>query len=153
MGREQVALNYDTEALSENFPDYFFRLRQKDFVTKNSNAGIHKDDFEFQIDAHSLRKLGSQGQQKSFIIALKLAQFALFEKAKGEKPLLLLDDIFDKLDEDRIGMLMQLVSQGNFGQLFITDARPERSKEILSGLDVEVIFFYLEDGQVLSWEI
>ena len=78
-------------------------------MTKNSNAGIHKDDFEFQIDTHPLRKLGSQGQQKSFIIALKLAQFALFEKAKGEKPLLLLDDIFDKLDEERIVMLMQLV--------------------------------------------
>jgi DNA replication and repair protein RecF len=153
MGREKVALHYETEALRADFPDYFLRLRQKDFVTKNSNAGIHKDDFEFQIDGHPLRKLGSQGQQKSFIIALKLAQFALYEKAKGEKPLLLLDDIFDKLDEERIGMLMQLVSQGNFGQLFITDARPERSKEILSRLDTEVAFFYLENGQVLSQEI
>ena len=153
MGREQVALHYETEALRDNFQEYFLQLRQKDFVTKNSNAGIHKDDFEFQIDTHPLRKLGSQGQQKSFIIALKLAQFALFEKAKGEKPLLLLDDIFDKLDEERIVMLMQLVSQGSFGQLFITDARPERSKEILSALDAEVVFFYIEDGQVLSQEI
>jgi DNA replication and repair protein RecF len=153
MGREQVALHYETEALRDNFQEYFLQLRQKDFVTKNSNVGIHKDDFEFQIDTHPLRKLGSQGQQKSFIIALKLAQFALFEKAKGEKPLLLLDDIFDKLDEERIVMLMQLVSQGNFGQLFITDARPERSKEILSALDAEVAFFYLENGQVLSQEI
>ena len=148
MGREKVALQYETEALSENFPDYFLRLRQKDFVTKNSNAGIHKDDFEFQIDNHPLRKLGSQGQQKSFIIALKLAQFALFEKARGEKPLLLLDDIFDKLDEDRIVMLMQLVSQGNFGQLFITDARPERSKEILNKLEIEIAYFYLENGEI-----
>jgi DNA replication and repair protein RecF len=148
MGREKVALRYETEALGADFPDYFLRLRQKDFVTKNSNAGIHKDDFEFQIDGHALRKLGSQGQQKSFIIALKLAQFALYEKAKGEKPLLLLDDIFDKLDEERIGMLMQLVSQGNFGQLFITDARPERSKEILGTIEAEVAYFFLEDGIV-----
>ena len=87
MGREQVALHYETEALRDNFQEYFLQLRQKDFVTKNSNAGIHKGDFEFQIDTHPLRKLGSQWQQKSFIIALKLAQFALFEKAKGEKPL------------------------------------------------------------------
>ena len=152
MGREQVALHYETEALRDNFQEYFLQLRQKDFVTKNSNAGIHKGDFEFQIDTHPLRKLGSQWQQKSFIIALKLAQFALFEKAKGEKPLLLLDDIFDKLDEERIVMLMQLVSQGNFGQLFITDARPERSKEILSALDAEVAFFYLENGQLISQE-
>jgi DNA replication and repair protein RecF len=75
-----------------------------------------------------------------------LAQFELFEKAKGEKPLLLLDDIFDKLDEERIGMLMQLVSQGNFGQLFITDARPERSKEILGTIQAEVAYFFVEDG-------
>ena len=149
-GREKVALRYETEALREDFPAYFLGLRPKDFATKNSNAGVHKDDVDFQIDGYPLRKLGSQGQQKSFIIALKLAQFALFEKAKGEKPLLLLDDIFDKLDEERITKLMQLVSQGTFGQLFLTDARPERSKEILNALDAEVVFFYLEDGKVLS---
>ncbi len=152
MGREQVGLSYETEALREDFAEYYLGMRPKDFATKNCNAGIHKDDFDFRIDSHPLRKLGSQGQQKSFIIALKLAQFELFEKAKGEKPLLLLDDIFDKLDEERIGMLMQLVSQGNFGQLFISDARPERSKEILSALDAEVAFFYLKDGQVRSQE-
>jgi len=148
MGREQVELSYETEALREDFGGYYLGLRPKDFATKNCNAGIHKDDFDFRIDGHPLRKLGSQGQQKSFIIALKLAQFELFEKAKGEKPLLLLDDIFDKLDEDRITKLLQLVSQGNFGQLFITDARPERSKEILSTLDAEVAFFFLEDGLI-----
>jgi len=149
-GREKVSLSYETEALRDDFHVYFQGLRQKDFATKNSNAGIHKDDVDFQIDRHPLRKLGSQGQQKSFIIALKLAQFSLFEKAKEEKPLLLLDDIFDKLDEERIAKLMQLVSQGTFGQLFLTDARPERSKEILSALDAEVVFFYLEDGHVIQ---
>ena len=148
MGREQVELSYETEALREDFGGYYLGLRPKDFATKNCNAGIHKDDFDFRIEGHPLRKLGSQGQQKSFIIALKLAQFELFEKAKGEKPLLLLDDIFDKLDEERIERLLQLVSQGNFGQLFITDARPERSKEILSNLQTEVAYFSLENGEV-----
>ena len=143
MGREKVALNYDTEALSENFPDYFLRLRQKDFVTKNSNAGIHKDDFEFQIDAHSLRKLGSQGQQKSFIIALKLAQFALFEKAKGEKPLLLLDDIFDKLDDLRIERLIQRIAEPTMGQVFLTDAREERSRSLLQNSNFQFSYLFL----------
>jgi len=147
-GREQVGLSYETEALREDFTQYYLSMRPKDFAIKNSHVGIHKDDFDFQIDSHPLKKFGSQGQQKSFIIALKLAQFELFEKAKGEKPLLLLDDIFDKLDEERIAKLLQLVSQGNFGQLFITDARPERSKEILETIQAEVAYFLVEDGVV-----
>lgn len=147
-GREKVGLSYETEALREDFAEYYLSMRPKDFATKNSNVGIHKDDFDFQIDSHPLKKFGSQGQQKSFIIALKLAQFELFEKAKGEKPLLLLDDIFDKLDEERIARLLHMVSQGNFGQLFITDARPERSKEMLGTLQREVAYFFVEDGVV-----
>ena len=147
-GQEEVKVIYETEALREDFGTYFSSLRPKDLATKNSNAGIHKDDFDFQIGGHPLRKIGSQGQQKSLIIALKLAQFQLFEKAKGEKPLLLLDDIFDKLDDERIAKLMDLVSQGTFGQIFLTDARPERSKVILGGLEAEVFFFELEKGEV-----
>ncbi|RIW18594.1 DNA replication/repair protein RecF [Algoriphagus lacus] len=147
-GREKVSVSYETEALRSDFGEYFLSLRQKDLVTKNSNAGIHKDDFEFQIGEHSIRKIGSQGQQKSYIIALKLAQFQIFEKAKGEKPLLLLDDIFDKLDDERIAKLMDLVSRGTFGQIFLTDARPERSKGILGALDAEVLFFDLEKGEL-----
>ena len=145
LGREKMEVIYETEALREDFEEYFLSLRQKDLATKNSNAGIHKDDFEFRIGDHSLRKIGSQGQQKSFIIALKLAQFQIFEKAKGEKPLLLLDDIFDKLDDDRIARLMDLVSKGTFGQIFLTDARPERSKAILGALDTEVFFFEVDN--------
>lgn len=148
LGREKVEVIYETEALREDFEAYFLSLRQKDLATKNSNAGIQKDDFEFRIGDHPLRKIGSQGQQKSFIIALKLAQFQIFEQAKGEKPLLLLDDIFDKLDDDRIAKLMDLVSKGTFGQIFLTDARPERSKGILGALDAEVFFFEVEKGEV-----
>ena len=147
-GQEEVAVSYETEALRPDFEDYFLSLRQKDLATRNSNAGIHKDDFEFRIGTHPIRKIGSQGQQKSFIIALKLAQFQIFEKAKGEKPLLLLDDIFDKLDDERIAKLMEMVSKGTFGQIFLTDARPERSKKILGGLNADVKFFELENGEV-----
>jgi len=117
-------------------------------ITKTSNAGIHKDDFNFQIGEHPIRKIGSQGQQKSFIIALKLAQFQIFEGAKAEKPLLLLDDIFDKLDDQRIAQLMELISRNTFGQIFLTDARPERSKKMMAKLDAEVRFFEVVDGAV-----
>ncbi len=147
-GKEVVSVNYETEALRPDFPAYFLSLRQKDLATKNSNAGIHKDDYDFLIGEHPIRKIGSQGQQKSFIIALKLAQFQIFEEAKGEKPLLLLDDIFDKLDDERIAKLMELISKGTFGQIFLTDARPERSKSILGNLDAEVKFFEVEKGEV-----
>lgn len=147
-GKEQIEIKYETEVLRPDFAAYFGSLRSKDLITKNSNAGIHKDDFDFLIDGHPIRKIGSQGQQKSFIIALKLAQFQLFEKAKGEKPLLLLDDIFDKLDDERIAKLMELVSQGTFGQIFLTDARPERSMGILGELNSEVFFFEVENGEV-----
>ncbi|GAB3228685.1 DNA replication/repair protein RecF [Algoriphagus aestuariicola] len=147
-GKEEVAISYETEALRDDFESYFLSLRQKDLATKNSNAGIHKDDFDFRIGEHPIRKIGSQGQQKSFIISLKLAQFQVFEAAKGEKPLLLLDDIFDKLDDLRISKLMELISRHTFGQIFLTDARPERSKGILKDLDSEVFFFELENGKV-----
>lgn len=147
-GQEKVSVQYETEALRADFPDYFQELRKKDFITKNSNAGIHKDDYSFLIGEHPIRKIGSQGQQKSFIIALKLAQFQIFEQAKGEKPLLLLDDIFDKLDDVRIAQMMQLISRHTFGQIFLTDARPERSHAILTQLDSEVFFFGVEKGKV-----
>lgn len=147
-GTEEVSVSYQTEALRPDFAEYFLSLRQKDLATKNSNAGIHKDDYDFLIGEHPIRKIGSQGQQKSFIIALKLAQFQIFEEYKGEKPLLLLDDIFDKLDDERIAKLMELVSKGTFGQIFLTDARPERSKAILGNLDAEVFFFEVEKGEV-----
>jgi DNA replication and repair protein RecF len=147
-GQEVVAVQYETEALRPDFAEYYFSLRQKDLATKNSNAGIHKDDYDFLIGGHPIRKIGSQGQQKSFIIALKLAQFQIFEEAKGEKPLLLLDDIFDKLDDERIARLMELISKGTFGQIFLTDARPERSRGILGGLNAEVYFFEVEKGKV-----
>ena len=147
-GQEKVKIIYETEALREDFEDYFLSQRKKDLITKNSNAGIHKDDFSFLIEGHPIRKIGSQGQQKSFIIALKLGQFQIFEQAKSEKPILLLDDIFDKLDDLRIAQLMVLISKHTFGQIFLTDARPERSHSILTQLDSEVFFFGLENGKV-----
>jgi DNA replication and repair protein RecF len=126
---------------------------KKDVATRRTNLGIHKDDFLFSIGDGDfpIKKFGSQGQQKSYVIALKLAQFQILHQQKETKPLLLLDDIFDKLDDKRIGKLMELVADRQFGQLFITDARPERSRQILSGMqETDVRFFTIEKGKIAA---
>ena len=106
--------------------------------------GIHKDDYVFLSEGKPVKKFGSQGQQKSFVIALKLAQFELLKSLKNQKPLLLLDDIFDKLDDKRIAYLLKMMADGRFGQIFLTDARPERSKEYLKDIETEKKFFELD---------
>lgn len=139
--QEKVSISYESDCLEEDFESQFRMAASKDFVLKRSTKGIHKDDFVFQIGGYPIKKFGSQGQQKSYLIALKLAQFKVFYAHLQVKPLLLLDDIFDKLDDGRIEKLMQLVADHSFGQLFITDARPERSKGILKGVEAECRFF------------
>src|SRR4029077_16237164 len=103
--------------------------------------GIHKDELEFSIHEHSLKKFGSQGQQKSFLIALKLAQYSYLYHQNGFKPLLLLDDIFYKLDEKRVNKLMQMVSNHDFGQVFITDTSATKVEKIFKRIGVEIRLF------------
>ncbi|GGZ19021.1 DNA replication and repair protein RecF [Echinicola pacifica] len=146
--REAVDIHYTSQCSKEDFKQYFHQCLQKDLILKRSNAGIHKDDFVFEIDGYPLKKFGSQGQQKSFLIALKLAQFQVFKEETQTKPILLLDDIFDKLDDFRISKMMQLVAAHEFGQLFITDARPERTKKILEGMDADIAYFHIADGSI-----
>jgi DNA replication and repair protein RecF len=94
-------------------------------------VGVHKDDLSFEIDHFPIKKFGSQGQQKSYLIALKLAQFAFLKKQSGEKPILLFDDVFDKLDEFRVGKIITMVNSEEFGQLFISDTHSERTENIV----------------------
>ena len=110
------------------------------FTTK----GIHKDDLIFQIGDHQMKKFGSQGQQKSFVIALRLAQFDYLKDLKQRKPILLLDDIFDKLDDLRVGALMKLVSEDHFGQIFITDANLHRVPELFKDEKIPLKKFIVE---------
>lgn len=139
--RELVEIVYESEVGDENFPNEFRRNRSRDLYAQRTGKGIHKDDYVFEINGITLKKFGSQGQQKSFVIALKLAQYDLLASEKQTKPLLLLDDIFDKLDDRRIQRLMELIDDGSLGQVFITDARPERSKKILDAVRADVRFF------------
>ncbi len=130
-GVEQVNLKYKSQLEHQNFNDLLKENLQKDKIMQYSTVGIHKDDLIFKIDDYPIKKYGSQGQQKSFLIALKLAQFHFIKKQTDKKPLLLLDDIFDKLDEDRVSQLIQLVNDDNFGQLFISDTNAKRTEKII----------------------
>lgn len=130
-GKEEVNLKYISELQTEDFELDFRANLSRDRLLQRTSLGIHRDDFLFEIGGYPLKKYGSQGQQKSFVVSLKLAMFEIILQKKEFKPLLLLDDIFDKLDEQRMNRLMEMVAGNTFGQIFITDAREERTRKIL----------------------
>ncbi|MCK9613353.1 MAG: DNA replication/repair protein RecF [Bacteroidales bacterium] len=124
--KEKVKLKYESQLNDAPLTELLAASLSKDRSVLYTTAGIHKDDLNFIIGGHPLRKFGSQGQQKSYTIAIKLAQFDYIKNAKGYKPVLLFDDIFDKLDDERVEHIVQLTSENNFGQVFITDTQKER---------------------------
>ena len=129
-GEETPALKFKSQ-VNDDFKQVFKANIQKDLIMQRTMLGSHRDDFEFLLDDELIKKFGSQGQQKTFIISLKLALFDFLKEKTGEKPLLLLDDIFDKLDDSRIALLVSLLLDSDrFQQIFITDARKDRSKEL-----------------------
>lgn len=148
---EDTDLNYFSELEDRDFMEGLMATRQKDIALQRTSFGIHRDDFHFSLGQGDLKKLGSQGQQKSFVISLKLAQFEILKKHKGFKPILLLDDIFDKLDDFRIARLLELISS-ELGQLFITDARPDRTKGLLEQVHAEAFTFTIDRGEVKEYE-
>ncbi|MCC8018246.1 MAG: DNA replication and repair protein RecF [Rikenellaceae bacterium] len=146
--REQVTLEYRSELNETPFDELLRQAAEKDRVMRFSTAGVHRDDLKMKIGGLALRKYGSQGQQKSFLVALKLAQYMIVASERGEKPVLLLDDVFDKLDPDRVGNLLALVSGERFGQIFISDCSRSRIEEILARLDESYSLFTVKDGVV-----
>ena len=128
---EKVQLVYESHLFEGTTLHLLEQNLAKDRALQYTSVGIHKDDLAFQIDGFPIKKFGSQGQQKSFLIALKLAQFEFVKKQSGEKPILLFDDIFDKLDETRVSKIVAMVNQEEFGQLFISDTHPERTESIV----------------------
>jgi DNA replication and repair protein RecF len=145
---EVVSLTYDSQLNQTDFKETFKASLKTDIILQRTRKGIHKDDYIFNINDQPLKNFGSQGQQKSFVISLKLAQFDLIKNKKGIKPILLLDDIFDKLDDQRISRLMEMVADDSFGQLFVTDARIKRADDVLSRLKSEVKVFTISKGNV-----
>ncbi len=148
--QEQVQIGYRSELDQTDFRKALKRDLQRDIQLQRTGTGIHRDDFLFTLNNGELKRYGSQGQQKSFLIGLKLAEFRVVAERKGLKPLMLLDDIFDKLDDERIHKLMMLVVDGTFGQLFITEARNTRSNEILVDAGIMAKIFEINDGKVYS---
>ncbi|MFN3849236.1 MAG: DNA replication/repair protein RecF [Spirosomataceae bacterium] len=143
-GREDVEIYYESEVGSADFVKEFRQNRQTDVKAQRTTKGTHKDDYIFEINRYAVKKFGSQGQQKSFVMALRLAQFDMMEELREVKPILLLDDIFDKLDDRRIQKLIESVDNQHFGQVFITDARPERTQRILENVKADVKYFKIQ---------
>lgn len=148
---EEIDLTYKSQ-LHEN-GDLKILLEKnldKDRWNQYSGVGIHKDDIEFSLSGRSLKKFGSQGQQKSFLVALKLAQYDFISDKLGVQPILLLDDIFDKLDEERVEKLVKLVHDESFGQIFITDTHPERTGTLVKRINKESQIFEVDNGIIID---
>lgn len=141
---EKVSLRYKSQLDNVSFKELLATNINRDRVLQFTSVGLHKDDLSFKLNGYSIKKIGSQGQQKSFLIALKLAQFEFIKKHSKLKPLLLLDDIFDKLDDKRVGQLLDLVNNANFGQIFISDTHIERTEELIKKTNQSYKLFKLE---------
>jgi DNA replication and repair protein RecF len=142
-GKEDVELIYESDLFEDNLITLLQKNINKDKALQYTNVGIHKDDLSFNIEEHPIKKFGSQGQQKSFLIALKLAQFDFIKAQSGVNPILLLDDIFDKLDENRVSQIIKLVNDENFGQLFISDTHAERTEDVIKQVHLSYEMFRL----------
>lgn len=144
-----MSLRYVSHCQRGPLLDVIQRDRFRDRAVGYSLHGTHRDDLEMLIDGYPIRREGSQGQTKTYVLALKLAQFAyLKRKMAGKMPLLLLDDIFDKLDANRVEQIIHLVADNDFGQIFITDTNREHLDKILSHADVDYKLFDVKDGEI-----
>ncbi|SFV27893.1 DNA replication/repair protein RecF [Thermoflavifilum thermophilum] len=131
--REHIQLQYQSQLHEKSMTTWLKDVRKEDLQARRSTAGIHKDDLQFLLNGYPVKIHGSQGQRKSFLLALKLAQYQLISKQKALTPILMLDDIFEKLDPRRIQLLLSIISMDSFGQVLITDADPDRLKAHLPG--------------------
>jgi DNA replication and repair protein RecF len=146
--KEEVSISYESQLIQDDFEKQLQDSVERDKALRYTTVGIHKDDLEFLIDGFPLKKFGSQGQQKSYAIAVKLAQFEFTKKKVKFKPVLLFDDIFDKLDPSRVAHLIHLVSDDRFGQVFITDTQRERIQHIFDSADIAHKVFKVSEGVV-----
>ncbi len=146
-GKEKARLAYRSQLEGTSLPELLAEARAKDLILGHTSRGVHRDDLEMTLDGYSARRLGSQGQVKTLTIALRLAIFDYLRQTGGKTPLLLLDDIFDKLDADRVARIMKLVS-GNrsFGQIFITDTNRKHLDEILAEISGPRLMLEVTDG-------
>jgi DNA replication and repair protein RecF len=142
---EQVSLHYTSQLQDRDLAEAFARTRQRDLIVGWTTQGIHKDELDMRLGEYPLKRVGSQGQQKSYLLAMKLGQ-AIFLG----KPILLLDDIFDKLDSERVERIIRLVSSERFGQIFITDTDRQHLTSILQGIHHASCVFHVSNGEFVQ---
>ena len=146
-GKETVSVSYVSDLAKAPLEDLLKASREKDLALRYTTSGVQRDDFIFKMDGYPIRRCGSQGQQKSFLVSLKLAQYEIMKKRYGFPPTLLLDDAFDKLDMGRIGNLLGMVAGSDFGQIFITDSNKVRMAGIVDKLTADRAYFEAVGGE------
>ena len=149
---EEVELRYLSQLADGNLEELLRENRERDRILGYTSCGIHKDELEMLLSGSLIRRTGSQGQNKTYLIALKLAQFELLKKTGATLPILLLDDIFDKLDANRVAQIIRIVSGEIFGQIFITDTNRKYLDEILQAMNRDYALFKVESGTVTVLE-
>ena len=148
---EQVTIEYESELSKAGLGQLFAASYDKDRLFKYTTSGLQRDDFIFRMNGHPIRRYGSQGQQKSFLVSLKFAQYEIMKNRYGFAPMLLLDDVFDKLDMGRISNLLQMVASNDFGQIFITDSNKVRMSGIVDGLTRDRAYYDTSSGKFTRW--
>ncbi|MGQ8335450.1 DNA replication/repair protein RecF [Sunxiuqinia sp. A32] len=147
-GKEPIQLQHQSQLYDDDFSSLLKNSIAKDRALQYTSTGIHKDDILFMLGDYPIRKLGSQGQKKTYLVALKLAQFDFIKQMAGMTPILLLDDIFDKLDKNRVEQIVKLVADDHFGQIFITDTNREHLDQIITEVEADYRIFQVSDGKV-----
>ncbi len=147
---ENVSLLYKSQLMTKSLSELQKENAEKDKILARTTVGVHKDDLIFTIDEHPLKQFASQGQLKSYLLSIKLAQYGFLKKVKQLNPILLLDDIFDKLDRFRVQFLLEMLLKNDFGQIFLTDTHDSRIEEIVQSFELEYKKFVIEDGKVLD---
>jgi DNA replication and repair protein RecF len=147
-GKETPKVGYTADLANSSFEDLLLKSRQKDRVLQRTCVGVHKDELEFELNGLSLKKFASQGQQKSFLISLKLAQLAYLKEHLKINPLLLLDDLYDKVDDGRVARLLLWLKENPCGQVFITDTNTERIPAILQRMHIDMQCFEVNDASL-----
>jgi DNA replication and repair protein RecF len=149
--KEDVSLKYISQLENDALIDILTKNRDKDRIVQYTTSGIHRDDLEMLLTGHPLKKTGSQGQQKTFQLALKFGKFDFIQKISGKTPILLLDDVFDKFDSSRVEQLIRLVAEEKFGQIFVTDTDEVRINSILKRIGIDNKIFSITESQQIEY--
>ncbi len=147
-GKERIEMVHESTLYEGNFEQQLQESVGKDRMLQYTSVGIHKDDILFNLGEYPIKKIGSQGQKKTYLVALKLAQFDFIKELAEMTPILLLDDIFDKLDKHRVKQIVKLVADDHFGQIFITDTNREHLDQMIAEIDADYKIFQVVDGTV-----